>query len=58
MELVVVAIESAEDDSRVLVKFEGGLTRLFMRENFLETVKKESFYEQNKGIIHLACMCI
>ena len=47
MELVVVAIESAEDDNRVLVTFERGLTRIFMRENFLETVKKESFYEHN-----------
>lgn len=50
--LIVTAIEVTNEDM-VLIQFKGGLTRLFFKDNFLETVKKEAFYRDNKSIIHL-----
>lgn len=44
-------------EERIMVEFEGGLTRLFMKETFLERVKNEPFYEGNEEIIHLGYAC-
>ena len=45
------------NEGMMLIKFEGGFTRLFKKETFLETVKKEAFYESNKEIINLGYAC-
>ena len=54
--LKVFAVIEADKDT-ILIEFKGGITRLFAKENFIETIKEEAFYENNKGIIHLGYHC-
>ena len=54
-------VECVEDNSLMYIGFEGGLGRLFGKENFMETVKSEEFYnkldENSKAVISLGYVC-
>ena len=54
--LKVIECREADAD-RMLVKFEGGFTRLFFKKNFMKAVKMEQFYENNKDILRLGYAC-